>query len=401
MPSAPKILSPSNGDGTLVVIASVAATFDTDGVTIDDKLYSGLILYLQEWGGPVVVLTPVSVVTQAYSTRRPRHALPFRVVPFDLSDPAVQKILADATIILASADDYKQLTIWRSTARPVVYIIEYTLRTRLQQIRATRAGVARKLKTLIWTLSQERPLRDALRNGAGMQCNGTPAFAAYGWLNGRSLRYFDTRMTDALMIDDNALAAKARRVGEPKTLRLVYSGRLETIKGAHHLVTIARLLKDRAIDFTLEIFGTGSLLGEMQQEIADAQLEDRVKLHGAVDFASVLVPHFCDKSDLFLCCHLQDDPSCTYLETLSCGVPIAGYRNRAFEGVLELGDGGAISQTRTPADMARLIGELNADRHRLTRLMRTAANIGRAHSFEKVFAERIEQLRTVSNAATA
>ena len=397
MPNAPEL--PLNAVGTLVVITPVAAVFHSEGVTTDDKLHSGLLRYLQEWGGPLIVLTPVSDSVQPYSTQRPYDALPYRIVPFDPADPAVIEILASASVILASADDHRQLSVWQSTPRPVVYIIEYTLRTRLQQIKVTRGNVLSKLKSVAWTLLQERRLTDALKNAAGVQCNGTPADVAYRGLNRHSLLYFDTRMTDDMMITEEMLSAKSRRLADQGALRLVYSGRLEPIKGAHHLVEIAKLLRAQDIDFRLDIFGTGSLHAEMEREIVDAALGGQVKLHGAVDFANDLVPHFCQSADLFLCCHLQDDPSCTYLETLACGVPIAGYRNQAFEGVLGLGAAGALTRARTPAAMVHLIGALNADRPHLSTLMMTAARIGRAHGFERMFAERVRQIRQLSRSA--
>jgi colanic acid/amylovoran biosynthesis glycosyltransferase len=398
MPSAPEVAR-HDSDRTLVVVTPVAAVLDAESVTIDDKLYSGLLRYQEQWGGRLTVLTPVSTDASAYSTRRPCQSLPFRILPFDLDDPAVRAILQGADCILAAADDHRQLSFWQSTTRPLIYIIEYTLRTRLQQIAATRTTLARKLKTTIWTLREELRLRRALRHATGVQCNGTPAHAAYRHLNRQSLLYFDTRMRDDLMIDQTLLAAKIKRIQAGKALRLAYSGRLETIKGAHHLVSVAILLRRRNVDFTLDVFGTGSLFDEMQREVGAGGLEPYVKLHGAIDFEQELVPTLCRTADLFLCCHLQDDPSCTYLETLACGVPIAAYRNLAFEGVLGLGDVGAMTTARTPQAMARLVEELDADRPRLAMMMGAAADVGRSHSFESVFDDRIRQIKTLSGSA--
>lgn len=399
MQSAPE-MPKETSDGTLAVVSAVGAVFDNDSVTIDDKLYSGLLRYRQKWGGPLAVLTPVSNETMPYSTRYVVDDLPFRIMPFDPNSPAVGAILANARCILASADDHRQLFLWQATSQPIIFIIEYTLRTRLQQIKVARTTIGQKLKTTIWTLLQERRLRRALRHAAGVQCNGTPADTAYRCLNSNTLRYFDTRMTDAMMIDEQTLSNKTQRLANGDVLRLAYSGRLETIKGAHHLVEIANRLRTRDVPFTLDIYGTGSLFAEMQRAITEARLEQCIQLHGAADFKSELVPRLCGSIDLFLCCHLQDDPSCTYLETLACGVPIAGYRNLAFDGVLGLGDVGAVTRARTPDDMVQLVEELNAGRPRLASMMRAASQVGRANSFEKVFDERISHMNATSERAT-
>jgi glycosyltransferase involved in cell wall biosynthesis len=115
-----------------------------------------------------------------------------------------------------------------------------------------------------------------------------------------------------------------------------------------------------------------------------------------VPFDAVLVPLMKDRVDLFLCCHRQDDPSCTYLETLSCGVPIVGYDNAAFAGVLALGDVGLAVAMDDPAAAARAIRQLAADRDRLATMADAAAAVGRAHSFERTFAARIDHLKAIA-----
>jgi hypothetical protein len=59
----------------------------------------------------------------------------------------------------------------------------------------------------------------------------------------------------------------------------------------------------------------------------------RVRLHGAVDFDTALVPFTRTGADMFLGCHRQSDPSCTYLEATGCGVAIAGHDNRIWSGL--------------------------------------------------------------------
>lgn len=39
-------------------------------------------------------------------------------------------------------------------------------------------------------------------------------------------------------------------------------------------------------------------------------------------------------------CHRQGDPSCTYLETYACGMPIVGYNNQAHQGILASNNAG-------------------------------------------------------------
>ncbi len=97
---------------------------------------------------------------------------------------------------------------------------------------------------------------------------------------------------------------------------------------------VAKKLRERKADFHLYICGDGESKPGISKRIRDEQLSGHVTLMGVLDFKSELLPFAKSSVDLFVCCHPQGDPSCTYLETMSCGVPIVGYANEAFEGLV-------------------------------------------------------------------
>ena len=135
------------------------------------------------------------------------------------------------------------------------------------------------------------------------------------------------------------------------------------MKGADDLIRIATLLNSVGKEFQLDIYGTGSLEAEMRAAIASASgsMQQKVHIHPPLDFDQALVPIMRSEIDLFLCCHRQSDPSCTYLETLGCGVPIVGYQNRAWHGIRALADVGWEIKMNAADDLAE----------RLSILMRT------------------------------
>jgi glycosyltransferase involved in cell wall biosynthesis len=244
----------------------------------------------------------------------------------------------------------------------------------------------------MWLRWIERARRKELAAASGIQANGWPAFAAYGPANPAPLLYFDTRLRTADLISSEAAAAKAAALKKRGPLRLAFSGRLERMKGADHLIPIARLLEAQNCAFSLDIYGEGSLRSAIEKEAEEAGLAASVRIHGPVDFEGVLVPSFKKSVDLFLCCHPQGDPSCTYLETLGCGVPILGYLNEAWEGLLRLGACGAGVPIGDDAAMVREILRLDRDRDELGRLTLGAAAVAESRSFEKVYAQRIQHL---------
>ena len=198
------------------------------------------------------------------------------------------------------------------------------------------------------------------------------------------------------MVTPDEPARRAARLRAGGRLTLVHSGRLEPLKGAQDLVPIAGMLAQRGVDFVLHVFGQGSLTDEMRAQVARMDLSDRVILHGTVDFAGELVPFVRGNADLFLSCHRQSDPSCTYLETLGCGVPVAGYANRMWSPMRERSRAGWTVPMGRMAEMAGLIAALDADRESIVAASAAARDFAAAHLFEAEFARRIAHMREIA-----
>ena len=127
----------------------------------------------------------------------------------------------------------------------------------------------------------------------------------------------------------------------------------------------------------------------MREKIEEYDLVDSVRLRGVVDFASELVPFVKSNLDLFISCHRQSDPSCTYLETYACGVPIVGYNNRAYLGILANHDVGWSVAMNDIEGLTDLIARLNIQRNEIKIKAINAATFAREHTFEATFQRRI------------
>lgn len=381
----------------LVVMPSVPVVPDGDTVFMDIKMVEGLALYAALWGGPVRCLVRAGQRGSiGYGRAYAPDDLPFSLAVIAEDAHDVAQWLGDAAVVLASGDNHQDFGIVAVSPAPVVYIIEYTLATRLKIVLLAQGLSVAAAKQSAWTILTERKRRRAFRASAGLQANGDPAYQAYRGVAPAAMRYFDSRMSDTQQIEPAALAAKQAAILAGAPLRLAFSGRLERMKGADHLVPVAIALRDLGVAFTLDIFGDGGLRDAIAASIVAAGLADTVRLRGAVPFDDELVPTLKAEVDLFLCCHRQDDPSCTYLETLSCGVPIVGYDNAAFTGVLTLGKAGVATPMAKPQQAAIAIQRLDRSRALLSDMAAEAAKVGRAHSFDKAFAARIDHLRLIA-----
>jgi colanic acid/amylovoran biosynthesis glycosyltransferase len=167
------------------------------------------------------------------------------------------------------------------------------------------------------------------------------------------------------------------------------------MKGVNHLVETAAILRDQALPFEMHIWGGGSLEGELREGIRAKSLENHVKLEGTVPFAE-LSQRVKEQIDLFVCPHPQGDPSCTYLETLSCAVPIVAFDNDAWRGLTRRCGAGWSSPIGDPKALADVITRIDRDRDALVEHAQRSLAFAREHTFEVTFERRMEHLRRIA-----
>lgn len=385
--------------GKLLIIPALEATVGESGkVFLTKKFIDGVMLYKQYWGGEIKILMRAN---NQPSTNLDNIEIDMGKLPFELtlveSDVRLDD-LRGASVVLASVS-YKNNTISAFCLKlsiPCAYISEYSFKTGLQIIRANRANFFIKLRRVLWLANQELKQRKAIKQASGVQCNGAPTFGAYSKINKNPMIYFDNRITASQFISTEALNNRLAYLEKREPLRLAFSGRLIEMKGADHLIKVAHELKTLNIPFTMSIFGAGSLEKEMKETILSNGLDDFVKMEGILDFESELLPRIQDSVDLFVCCHRQGDPSCTYIETLACGVPIVGYCNEAFDGILKLAEVGYSVSMDNYKKLAILIGSLSEDRDTIKKLAYNSLMFAKDHSVENIFSKRMVHLKSLA-----
>jgi colanic acid/amylovoran biosynthesis glycosyltransferase len=384
-------------DRSLVVLPSLPAVVQRDGrIVLTQKFVSGMEQYVERWPGPVVaIMQPGAELTNNLDpTAIDPSELPFQLRVMRFDDRAFAGEIAQAGVVLAGTDCHQNRVapLGHATQTPVVVCSEYSLQTRWQIASAEVRNPLRRWRRMAWEWSQERANRRSVSLASGVQCNGTPTYEAYRPLNARALLYFDTRTTDAMIVEPDRLERRLKvfRAGGP--IRLAFSGRLISMKGADHLPRIASELRRINVPFTMTICGDGDQRAWIAAEITRLGLDSLVKLTGTLDFATQLTPLMQDEVDLFVCPHRQGDPSCTYLETMACGVPIVGYANEAWAGLLRHGACGWSAPLDDARGLALRIGELCQQRDAVVQASVKVREFAQSHTFERVFSRRIEHL---------
>jgi glycosyltransferase involved in cell wall biosynthesis len=390
----------SNGP-RLVVVPALPVVQAGDRFILTRKFISGIGEYQRLWPGPVqVVMEPASTASDNLdNVAVSREDLSFELTVVPHVSPEMAGVLQGAAMAMLAVH-YRQTHLADLCARmnvPCLYGAEYSLRTRLQIARTYASNPLRLARQALWELREEQRTRRAIAAAAGVQCNGTPTFEAYRRINQRTMLFFDTRVGTSMLADEATLRRRfAARRGRGE-LRLAFSGRLIAIKGADHLVLLAAALRDAGRPFRLFVCGTGSLEPRMRHEVKRRGLDDIVRFKGNLDFEQELLPFIREEIDLFACCHRQGDPSCTYLETMACGVPIAGYSNEAFTGVVATSGAGWATPMNRPlllADRIAALGDEDIEAHSLRSLA-----FAREHTFEKEFERRMRHARELAGLA--
>jgi len=373
-------------------------------VSIDRKFFEGIVEYLKYWSGSITILMQKQIKTQknALEVTLRLEELPFNIQIIDsIEEINLNAFKNKASVVLASLDDYRQNHISQSCCAagvPCIYISEYSLQTRKQIVSVTTNNPIQRFRKILWEEKQERKRHHAVALANGIQCNGTPTYNAYRTINPNPILFFDTRMTESMLASEADIENRTFQQNDSteKPIRLLFSGRLIKMKGADHLLFIAVELMQAGIPFQLFICGDGDLKISMEKQIISKGLSHCVKMMGLLDFQLELVPLLKEKIDVFICCHRQGDPSCTYLETMSCGVPIIGYANEAFEGIVQYSQAGWLVEMNQPALIAQKIVDLYRSRQEIKDMSLKSLKFAKHHTFEQEFENRVSHIQQIA-----
>lgn len=381
----------------LAITPSVPVWIDSEEILFDRKFYDGMLEYKKEWAGSIncVIRKSNSPLPSFGIVRKKASETPFQLTILQENEIVTYEHLKNASIVLASGDSFDQLHIsalCKKNKIKCVYIIENIPETRYQITALETNNPIIKLRRYFYIWNGERKRISAFKAANGIQANGMSAYNEYSMLS-NCILYFDTRVDSNAVITKGELDERLAKLTLGEPLQLAFSGRLIKMKGVDHLIKLAALLKNRKIDFKMTIFGAGELEVEMMAEINELELNNEVKMPGAVDFNDELVPEIKKNIDLYVILHRQSDPSCTYLETTSCGIPIVGYENKSFAGLLGKADIGWGKKMNDLDGIADVIAYLNSNRELIKEKSINCMGFSRDHDFETTFKKRITHLR--------
>jgi len=403
-----------NENARLVIILPASIYQDLSGINsagfngavqLSKKFITGMEAYCSRWPGVVECMAERAAEPDTKNMMDAvwcnSDELPFRVkLVSKIMSPETFSYLKGAAIVVGAQD--KRMFGLHARLRvmgiPSISATEYNLKCRLEIIKHNpELSIVKKAYRMVREYYHDHQLSEDLHLARGLQCNGVPTYNEYEAVNKNCILYFDTRTSAEMCASSEQLISRDLRIFDKNCqVNLAFSGRLIEIKGAQFLVPFAAELRRLRVPFTLKIFGDGHLKESIQQEIDDLELNDQVKLMGVLPFKDLMV-ELSNNIDLFVAPHIQSDPSCTYLETLAAGVPIVGFDNEAWQGILDRALVGWSVPINDVLALAEKVQELYKDRWNWSNIARSAADFARQHTYEKTFDRRVAHLRQIAS----
>ncbi len=378
---------------------------------VDRKFHTGMQEYRRQLDCPLLTIHPElpagREATVMDLVSLPESELGYRVITTQV-DEAGHVLPADRekvrAAVIASRLIYggrtEALRLAQLHSVPIIGVLEYNLKTTMVFASSGVEGALRRAKKRAGALRYYmREVFPIMRHAALLHCNGYPIFEESARFNRHRLLYLDSRMGGDMVIPEETLRARLadRKRRKP---RLIFSGRFEPAKGALDAVRVGIECLRAGLEFEMHLYGQGSQRAKMDRLVERHDAGRSVFLHAPVPYPELM--ELSRGFDVFVCCHVQDDPSCTYLETLGCGLPIAGYGNAMWRSMNRHAKSGIVTPLGKPAALATALRRLLGDPAELDTFSLDARRFALEHTFEREFALRTQSLaRLYSNSRQA
>jgi glycosyltransferase involved in cell wall biosynthesis len=181
----------------------------------------------------------------------------------------------------------------------------------------------------------------------------------------------------------------AKQLRLPDTTRFIlFAGRLHPQKDPLLLVRSLATLNEP--DVHLLIAGAGELSSQLEAEITQLELSDRVSMLGSIDQASLANLHrLCS---IFVLSSAYEGLPLVVLEALACGTPVVTTRCGETPNLLA-DDSGVVCEERTPTAIASAMRRVlfNPDDYPSEACVQTAKPYGARHVISDVYSEMLKR----------
>lgn len=374
---------------------------DERTIATNAKFLEVMLEYGQRWPGQIDLLLersnerrPIEVVEM------PLADLPVNVVEIDRDALHPGLFPEDAVAYCVLEGGFRHLAQYVSNAdRRLVRGCDVPGNVTAESLAAEPRSPARRLRAAMWVRREIRDQRREVSEAAALHSNQYPAYDFFAEQARARHVFIDNPLRSGDLPSAAQRAARIERLTAGGPLRLVFSGRLDSMKNPLDLAAVARELRARDVPFEFDVFGDGPLRAELERRATADGLGSQFRVHGFVDFRSVLLPFLHDTADVYVCPHRQGDPSTTYVEMMCSGVPIVSYPNTAVRLMREHHGIVTLASAMTPAALADQVQRVHRQRAELVAASKDGFEFGSTHTVEVCYQGQVDHLLKVHERA--
>ncbi len=256
---------------------------------------------------------------------------------------------------------------------------------------AAGVGIVGRVLGAMRSHAQQRQVRKQLRGAAAVQCVGFTAHEQCVALNPDAVVVLHSRLHAEEVVSVERVHRRVASLHNGRRPRLFWAGHLEEERGVLEIVGLALELRRLGQDFRLQIFGRGSLRGEIERRIEQEGAQRFVEVHGPLSWADQR--QVMNQSDLSLSFGYAPGVVRPVLEAMGAGLPVLGPSCGSLGLLADMSSACVVVPEDNVAAAARAARRVLRDRSRLLSLSLAARRFAGAHCAERQWERRVEHWR--------
>lgn len=225
------------------------------------------------------------------------------------------------------------------------------------------------------------------------KANGGTTFVA---ISHDTESYFRSTQPYRVVLLPNAIDYNKFYVGDRHRqgtrLRLVNVGSYQDKKNQKFLVEVAKVLRNRNVDFEINLLGDGERYGDVSKLILEGNLQDNVLQHGNVNN----VEEYLWQSDIYVHSAYYEPLGLVLLEAMAAGLPVVTLDGRGNRDLIEQGKNGYMVYEQNAEQFADRILEIWNDQQKYKEMSVFAQNFARQYDI-KPYIDKLLDLYQGSN----
>lgn len=190
------------------------------------------------------------------------------------------------------------------------------------------------------------------------------------------------------IISDPEILERSNALLIKKKFKLTFVANLNYKKNPKAAIEVVRILKNREIPVTLDIFGEGPLRSELETFVKDYNLSEIIKFKGVVSYNSLNT--VLKEYDLIIVPNLNGEQVRIIFDAMANGVVVIGSEIESFKKIIVNYKNGILCKPEDIEGFANLIEDLFANRSKMIKIIEEGVSTVKTHTIESMHKYRAE-----------